>query len=200
MHIKRFCADSRATVVYAAAQKRKPRLTGYAAVFYRGAPEQEFRIAPQLVERISAGAFDRALREDDVRALFNHDANLILGRKSAGTLRLSVDERGLKYEIDAGTKLGRQVVESVERGDITGASFGFEVEDEQFAGREPIVRTIRSVKLYDVGPVTFPAYSATEAEVRSLSALAMRPVVAARCDEIQGMIDEQNRRLQALKG
>lgn len=140
-----------------------PVISGYAAVFYDGRPSTEFRLGPQITERINRQAFDRAIREDDVRALFNHDSNLVLGR-TPRTLRLSVDKRGLRYEIDADTTLGRQVAQSIERGDISGSSFGFEVDDEHVEGS---VRELRSVKLYDISPVTYPAYEATETQVRA---------------------------------
>ena len=77
-------------------------IEGYAAVFYDGTERTEFRLGPNMVERIHPGAFDEAFRDDDVVALFNHDQSLIIGRRSAGTLRLSLDARGARYEIDEG--------------------------------------------------------------------------------------------------
>src|SRR5215475_2335681 len=77
-----------------------PYCTGFAAVFYKdGDPDTEYQLYPDLVERIAPGAFDRAVREDDVRGLMNHDPNLLLGRTAAGTLKLSADATGLRYEI-----------------------------------------------------------------------------------------------------
>ena len=87
-------------------------ISGYAAVFYRAdQPGTEFRLADDYVERIQPGAFNNALKNaDDARALFNHDSNQVLGRVSSGTLRLNVDEVGLRYQIDLpDTQLGRDV-------------------------------------------------------------------------------------------
>ena len=82
-------------------ENKKPAgITGYAAVFYDGTPNTEYELCDGLRERIMPGAFDRAMSEGhDVRGLFNHDANMLLGRTTSGTCRLSVDSRGLKYDI-----------------------------------------------------------------------------------------------------
>jgi HK97 family phage prohead protease len=155
-----------------------PRLVGYAAVFYdRGDPAGTELELSTYVERIAPGAFSRTIREDDVRALFNHDADNLLGRTRSRTLRLSVDSRGLRYEIDLpDTTVGRQVAALVRRWDVTGSSFAFDTRDyrEYWEGSTRI-RELTDVKLYDVGPVTFPAYTGTTAGVRAeLSAAAQR--------------------------
>jgi len=83
-------------------------------------------------EKIAPGAFDGVMG-DDVRALFNHDPNLILGRTASGTARISVDDEGLVYEIDPpDTQLGRDLLVSMERGDVTQSSFAFTIEDDSF--------------------------------------------------------------------
>jgi HK97 family phage prohead protease len=105
-------------------------LVGYAAVFYRdGDAGTEYRLGPDVVERIAPTAFNRALQEKhDARALFNHDPNMLLGRAGAGTLRLSVDARGLRYEIDLPeTNVGKDVAASISRGDLSGSSFAFRI-------------------------------------------------------------------------
>jgi uncharacterized protein len=151
-------------------------VSGYAAVFYDANDKgTEYRLWSDMVERIRPGAFDRAIREDDVRALFNHDANQVLGRTSAGTARLSVDARGLRYEIDPpDTQAGRDLVTSLKRGDIDGSSFSFvplkttwEEQRDATTGKMTYIRWIDEAQLYDVGPVTFPAYESTEASARS---------------------------------
>lgn len=162
--------------VRAQTQDGKPTmLTGYASVFYRaGDGATQFNLWPGCVERISPGAFDRALKDaDDTRALFNHNPELLLGRTKSGTCRLSVDERGLKYEVDlADTTVARDVAQHIQRGDLSGSSFSFAVEDEEWTtertaeGVEVEVRTIKSVGLFDVGPVTFPAYEGTDTAAR----------------------------------
>ena len=144
-------------------------IVGYASVFYDGTPETEYQLWDGYVERIMPGAFDRAIREDDVRGLFNHDPDHLLGRTLAETLRLSVDQRGLRYEIEPpDTQLGRDLVASIERGDLTGSSFAFTVTDEVWRVVEEVhIREIEGVRLYDVGPVTYPAYEATTTGLRS---------------------------------
>jgi len=150
-----------------------PKIVGHAAVFYReGVPGTEYRVGQWFTERVMDGAFDRAIKErQDVRALFNHDPNLVLGRTAAGTVSLRADKTGLLYEIEPGdTQVARDVLEHLRRGDVTGSSFAFrpvksnwiETDDD-----EPDVREILDVDLYDVSPVTFPAYGGTDAQVRS---------------------------------
>lgn len=127
-------------------------------------------------ELIKPGAFTEALKRDDIRALFNHDPNFVLGRNRAGTLRLAEDERGLAIDCDAPatTTIADLVLAPIERGDVSQMSFGFScmpggqdwAEDEDGV----MIRTITEVKLYDVSPVTFPAYTATDIAVRALDA------------------------------
>jgi HK97 family phage prohead protease len=111
-------------------------------------------------EIIAPGAFDDVL-ENDVRALINHDGNLILARTTSGTLALSTDEKGLRYEFEMPeTSYGKDLTVSMKRGDITQSSFAFTVADDSWETRDGMdVRTITKVKrLFDVSPVTYPAY------------------------------------------
>jgi HK97 family phage prohead protease len=152
--------------VEARADEGEPRtLRGYGAVF-----NQRTDILGLFEEQIAPGAFTAAIGRDDVRALFNHDPNHVLGRSSAGTLRLLEDETGLRYDIDPpDTQSGRDVVTLIARGDVQGSSFSFETEEESWDyPKEGIpLRTITRAKLYDVGPVTFPAYEQTTVSARS---------------------------------
>ena len=144
---------------------------GYAAVFHRNDdPGTEYELYSDTVERIEPGAFKEAIgRPDDVRGLFNHNSSNLLGRTTADTLRITEDSRGLRYEIDLpDTSVGRDVATSIERGDLTGSSFAFVPESIEWKTEgERDVRTIKSVRLYDVGPVTFPAYGSTSTSLRS---------------------------------
>ena len=112
-------------------------------------------------ERIDERAFDEVL-ENDVRALFNHDSNYILGRTTANTLKLSVDERGLRYSVNIPeTTYGNDLMVSLDRGDIPQNSFGFIVEEDDWSQDEEgnTIRTIKKVsRLLDVSLVTYPAY------------------------------------------
>jgi len=150
----------------------KPRLSGYAAVF-----GDVTEIAGIFRERIAPGAFADAAKRDDVRALFNHDANFVLGRTTAGTLRLVEDDKGLRYDVDPPeTTWARDLMVSVQRGDVNQSSFAFEVTEEEWdygqRGEMPL-RTIKSVRLYDVSPVTYPAYESTTVSARSKEAAAL---------------------------
>ena len=147
-------------------------IVGYGAVFYRaGADGTEYRMWSDLVERIAPVAFNRAIAEKhDAAGLFNHDPSALLGRVSADTMRLSVDSKGLRYEIDLpDTTIAKDVAASIARRDIAGSSFSFSVTKQswQEAKDGPSIRTIEDLDLYDTGPVTFPAYTATTTGLRS---------------------------------
>ena len=114
-------------------------------------------------EKIQPGAFDDVL-ENDVRAYFNHDPNYLLGRTSAGTLRLSVDDKGLRYELDVpNTSAGRDLKENMRLGNITQSSFAFTIGKDgdswERSENGADIRVINKVnRLYDVSPVSLPAY------------------------------------------
>jgi HK97 family phage prohead protease len=141
-----------------------PRLSGYAAVF-----NQRANIAGLFDEEILPGAFTAAIGRDDVRALFNHDGNFVLGRSSSGTLRLVQDDHGLRYEVDPpDTTWARDLLVTVRRGDVSQSSFAFGVDEEEwdYSNRAMPLRKIKAVRLYDVSPVTYPAYDGTEVSAR----------------------------------
>lgn len=146
-------------------------LVGYGAVFYRdGEAGTEYELWRGVMERVSRNAFKRALKEkQDVRGLFNHDPSHVLGRTTSKTMRLSVDDIGLRYEIDLpDTASGRDVGALVERGDVTGSSFSFAVVKETWQRTDDgELRILEDLDLFDTGPVTFPAYEGTTAGVRS---------------------------------
>jgi HK97 family phage prohead protease len=182
------------------AEGQPPRISGYASVFYDGTANTEYQLWEGVVERIMPGTFDRALQHDDVRALFNHDPSDVLGRTAAKTLRLSVDKFGLAYSVDLGdTQAARDVLEYIRRGDVTGSSFSFEVTDETEA-RENGKRVfeIRGVKLWDVGPVTFPAYTATTAEARDWFAGARERANERDNKELAARLASYQRRAQLV--
>lgn len=145
----------------------------------------------ELREEVDPHAFDNVMATNpDVRAFFNHNPDYVLGRTIAGTLQLGVDARGLSYEINPpDTQLARDLMTSMRRKDITGSSFSFVVARDQWTDNEDGSITRRILEfdsLYDVGPVTFPAYPQTSAGARSLPSsmpVEMRSRVEARLAE-----------------
>jgi HK97 family phage prohead protease len=170
------CRTITGPVEIRAAEDGRQIITGYAAKF--GVQSEDLG---GFVEVIDKHFFDSVLG-DDVRALINHDANLVLGRTEAKTCRLSIDAVGLRYEIDPpNTSYANDLAESLRRGDISQSSFAFRVDYENDgdtwiydSGKDLYIRTlIKCKRLYDVSPVTYPAYQQTEADVsqRSLDKL-----------------------------
>ncbi len=171
-----------------------PAIVGYAALFdVRSADMGGF------IETIDRRAFNRTIDQADIRALRNHNPDLLLGRVKAGTLHLSVDERGLAYQIDMpATTVGKDTLEMIRRGDMTGSSFGFRAVDDDWKmlddGRA--LRTLNEVAVRDVGPVTFPAYSEAPAALRSLAesrSLDINVLIeAAQAGELRSVLAEGN--------
>ena len=137
---------------------------GYAALF-----DVQTDIGGYFFETIARGAFSDAVN-GDVRALIDHDHGRVIGRTAAGTLRLKEDSKGLFVEIDLpDTSDGRDLTVQLNRGDITGMSFGFNVTHDEWdeSGDVP-QRTIHKVELFEVSAVAFPAYPETSIAMRSL--------------------------------
>ncbi|MEY9198683.1 HK97 family phage prohead protease [Sinorhizobium fredii] len=148
------------------ADDEKRTLVGYAAVF-----NSDTSIGDWWVERIAPGAFAETIK-GDIRALVDHDMGRVIGRTKSGTLRLAEDSNGLRVEIDVpNTTDGNDLWTLVERGDISGMSFGFRVTKQEWdeTGDMP-VRTIQAVELFEVSAVAFPAYDDTSIGKRSLEA------------------------------
>jgi uncharacterized protein len=168
-------------------------VVGHAAVF-----DQLSEDLGGFKERIHKNAFDDVL-DNDVRAFFNHDPNHLLARVSSGTLKLSIDEKGLKYEFSVpDTSSGRDLLVSMERGDINQSSFAFTIQDDSWDkenGRD--IRTINKVKrLYDVSPVSIPAYPGANDLAVAQRSLAIYNEQKQRRDE---EIDLIKRNLLELK-
>lgn len=163
--MQRFDVELRATVT-------GNKLSGHAAVF------DQVATLPSHYEQLASTAFDDVLKnpDTDVRALVNHDANLLLGRQSAGTLRVGTDTQGLEFELDLpNTSYANDLRELVDRGDLSGASFGF-IPGQDKWGRAPDGRSLRTHtnvrELIDVSAVTFPAYSDASVQLRSVTFIA----------------------------
>ena len=139
-------------------------IEGYFAVF-----GSRYELWDGAYETIEPGAFD-GQTNGDVRALVNHDTTLVLGRTTAGTLSLRVDERGLwgGVTINQQDQDAMNLYERVKRGDVNQCSFGFDIldQDVEYKDSVPTVWRIKAVKLYEVSVVTFPAYEDTSVEAR----------------------------------
>ena len=146
------------------AARDEKTLSGHAAVFNQRADLGWF------FEEIAPGAFSDSIAADDIRALWNHDARLVLGRNKAKTLELSEDETGLAVKIyPPDTQAGRDALVSIERGDVSQMSFGFQVIEQKWAVLEDKreLRTILKATIFEVSPVTFPAYTGTDISARN---------------------------------
>lgn len=150
-------------------QGGKRTLLGYSAVYDAWSEV----LGGWFREIIRPGAFDAALSRSDPRCLFNHDANLILGRMKPGTLRLRADARGLNMECDLPkTTAAADVEESIRRGDVDGQSFSFTTKTDRWTfhnepGKPADRELIEIDELYDVGPVVYPAYPDSTVGMRS---------------------------------
>lgn len=186
---RRFFAADRLSIETRDAGRRV--LRGHAAVF-----NQRSENFGGWFEVIAPGAFDEALQQDDVRALFNHNSDIVLGRTASKTLKLSVDERGLAVEIELPSTqtVADLVVAPIERGDVSQMSFGFRTKtggsrwDEDADGMT--IRTLTNLKLFEVSPVAFPAYPQTDVAVRSLDEWR-----AGRSPAHRKLLSEARRRL-----
>lgn len=148
----------------------KYRIEGHAAVFgKRSADLGGFH------ETVAPGAFSKTIQEADVRGLWNHDPNYVLGRSAAQTLKLSVDSTGLLYQIDPpDTTWARDLLVSMERGDVSNSSFAFRTikDDWGLDDEEYPHRSLLEVGLVDVSVVTYPAYPDADSGVGRSAALA----------------------------
>lgn len=163
-----------------------------------------------FVEVVAPGFGKKSLQEQDVRGLFNHDPNLILGRLGAGTLRMEETDTGGEYEIDLpDTTAGRDLAKLLERGDVAGSSFGFRTIEDDWGETEQgfPLRTLKQGSIRDVGPVTFPAYTDSTSALRSLAESRSLDldllVAAAQAGELRSLItaepdDEQSRETPTL--
>jgi len=144
-------------------------LMGHAAVFDKITDLGWFE------EMIAPGAFQKSLeRGDDVVALFNHDPNHLLGRRSIQSLQVKEDDVGLEYTVDLPeTQTARDIAALVKRGDLKGCSFGFITRVDEWrtpkGPAEKALRTIKECELIDISVVTFPAYPQTDVALRSLN-------------------------------
>lgn len=161
----------------AATDDEGPGIVGYGSVYeVRTTIPGYFR---DWDEEVARGAWTKTIQEGDIRSMFNHDDNWLLGRTSADTLSLSEDDTGLRYEVDINPDdpNAMSVHAKVERGDVSGSSVWFRVIRHEIEipsddnDLERPLRRILEAALYETGPVVWPAFEATTAGARSLGAL-----------------------------
>lgn len=149
-----------------ATEDGKKKATGYAARFEKLSVKMyNFR------EKIRSGAFKSSLKENNIRALWNHNPDIVLGATGSGTLKLEEDSKGLRFDIDLpDTQAGKDAAISIARGDVDGMSFGFRVRKQEWdeTDSENIVRTLVDVDCREISFTAFPAYPDTNVKVRSI--------------------------------
>ena len=165
-------------------------------------------IAGRFREVILPGAFTRTVADDDIVVLYNHDADHLLGRKSAGTAEFRDEPGGMAYRaiLNPRDSDAMNVGAKVERGDLKGSSFSFTVDhedDEEWTPRSkdnPMpLRKIKRATVYDVGPVTFPAYVETSVSARSLArADELTAAEAKRLEEVEAAKTPEARSIDSL--
>jgi len=177
---------------------------GYAAVY-----NSESNTLGWFTEVIAPGAFRDALeRSPDIVALFNHDENMVLGRRSAGTLEVTEDESGLRYRIPELPKSREDVYEAIKRGDVNKSSFAFTIPLGGDKWEERDGKTVRTIskfdRIYDVSPVVYPAYSDTSVAKRSFDQWAEAQKEETESGKNSGELDQTELRsyydkLEAIK-
>lgn len=165
-------------------------IEGYFALY-----EQETELFDGVYEIISNGAFDKTLNSD-VRALWNHNTQYVLGRSKNGSLSLKADDKGLFATIKLpNTQYANDLYELVQRGDIDQASFGFNINDEEL---EELASggyrwRLKEVDLHEISVVTFPAYENTTVQARS------KQIEIIEQRKLQQKKDELSKRLKGMK-
>ena len=180
------------------------KIVGYASVFDKPSEDMGF------IEYVRKGAFKKALSRSDARALFNHDTDTIpLGRQSAGTLILKEDDNGLYYEITPpDTQTARDLMTSIDRGDIKESSYGFTVavDEWDYSDKDTVKRTIVEIEeVFDISPVVFAAFNDTTVALRKME--ENKPAVPSNGDDTAddplidlGHIEEEDILYRKIKG
>lgn len=186
--------------VRVAGSDSEPRIVGYGAVFNSPSEVMSDFFAGGFREYVAPGAFTKTLKDGaDVRALLNHDPNFVIGRTKNGTLTLREDDKGLWYEATPpDTQWARDLIATMRRGDIDQSSFAFRTVRDRWGvgaddeGNEIDERWLLEAQLFDVSPVTYPAYPAATSDVRSI-------LTSAGIDDAVLLVMERARRGQPLR-
>lgn len=184
MTIERRASWKRHAPELRAAADGSEELVGYAAVFNRYSQDMG-----GWVEMVAPGAFAQTITQADIYGLFNHNPDAILGLNTAEppTMRLEEDVTGLRYEVDLDSDPTAEVVRAkVKRGELRGSSFGFMTLESEWSVTEQDMplRVLKSVRLFDVGPVTYPAYLATQEVNAQVALRSLADITGAPVEEL----------------
>jgi HK97 family phage prohead protease len=131
---------------------------------------EETELWKGIFEEVDPDSVDESLKNNDIRCLFNHDTNIVLGRTGNSTLELKKDSKGIygRVKINPNDKQAMDIYARIERGDINACSFGFNIIDEEIQNRDDGTTKfiLKKIDLHEVSPVTFPAYPTTSIEAR----------------------------------
>jgi uncharacterized protein len=178
------------TITRAEADDAENVIEGYFALY-----EQETELFKNTYEIISRGAFDNTIK-NDVRALWNHNTQYVLGRSKNGSLQLRADEKGLFGTIKLPkTQYAEDLYELVKRGDIDQCSFGFNILDEDLEelSNGGYRWRMKDIDLHEISVVTFPAYENTTVHARS------KQIEQIETRKLQEKKDALSKRLKGLK-
>jgi len=158
------------------------KVGGYAAMFDK--LSEDLGTFVPLREKIQRGAFADSVANGDIRAFWNHNHDIVLGRNKNQSLRLHEDSKGLSFDLTlADTQAGRDAFTLIQRGDVSAMSFGFRVRKDSWDrpkdANSPVIRTLLDVDLLEVSPVAFPAYPQTEVQARSIDEALVRAKLEA---------------------
>lgn len=146
----------------------KLSVVGYVVKFN----ERSQLLYDEFYEKVARGAFSKSLEDNTIKALWDHNTNLVLGSTRSKTLRLKEDDTGLYFELDLpNNEIGKNAYESITRGDVDGVSFGFFVRDDgwEYKKDEDVYeRTLLDIDLREISPTPFPAYENSEVNKRSI--------------------------------
>lgn len=180
------------------AKGEERKIEGYAVVFDTvGTP------SPYFTETVTRDAFN-ACNFDDCICCFNHDRSKVVARVSAGNLKLSIDDKGLFFEASVpNTQVGNDLLENIRVGNIQGCSFAFTISGEEWRwgkNGELDHRTITAIdNLYDVSPVTDPAYTDTTIAQRSIDQHQAELKAEAEAAKVKAADAERERKLKEIQ-
>lgn len=178
-------------------QEGKQTLVGYAVRW----DKLSVPIYGSFRERVRAGAFTESLKSNNVRALWNHNSDFVLGSTGGKTMALREDDKGLYFEIDLpDTQIGRDAAITIQRGDVSGMSFGFNTRKQEWDETDPknIIRTLVDVDLREISPTPFPAYPQTKVGIRSVED-DFREFIEARKSQTQKSESDANLNLLNIR-